>query len=387
MALKRSVVVISAAVVLAVAVWAVSAMRQPIGSSKPASSQVNTRTLTDAAGRTVALPEQIDRVICSGAGALRLLSYLGAQDRVVAVDSIEKRDSPTDCRPYALANPEFQSLPLFGEFRGMDSPELIVGLDPQPQVMFKTHVSLGQNPERVQAQTGVPVVVLEYGNLTDRRDDLNQALRLMGEALGLSERAEEVVAYFDSLIEDLAARTADIPEGGRPTCYVGGVSMRGSLGFSSTEPRYAPFAFTNARNVAIGMASGEGGTSHAVVAKEQLVAWDPEVVFLDLATARLGPSASGLVELREDRAFRNLSAVREGRVFGVIPHNAYTENFDSVFANAYFVGKTLYPERFRDVDPAAKADEIYTFLLGEPLFAEVRQRLGGLAFQPLLTEE
>ena len=63
------------------------------------------QTITDAAGRQVTVPTEVSRVICSGPGALRLLSYLGAQDLIVAVDDIEVKRSRFDARPYALANP------------------------------------------------------------------------------------------------------------------------------------------------------------------------------------------------------------------------------------------------------------------------------------------
>ena len=62
------------------------------------------RSVTDSSGRVVAIPDNVNRVICSGSGCLRLLTYLGAHDRIVAVDSIEVRGSPIDARPYAVAN-------------------------------------------------------------------------------------------------------------------------------------------------------------------------------------------------------------------------------------------------------------------------------------------
>ena len=67
------------------------------------------RRITDMAGRIVTIPQKVDRVICSGAGCLRLLTYLKTQDRIVAVDSIEINGSPIDARPYAIANPQFKN--------------------------------------------------------------------------------------------------------------------------------------------------------------------------------------------------------------------------------------------------------------------------------------
>jgi iron complex transport system substrate-binding protein len=57
----------------------------------PMPSHSGERTLTDAVRREVKLPDRIERVICSGAGCLRLLTYLQAQNLIVAVDDIEKR--------------------------------------------------------------------------------------------------------------------------------------------------------------------------------------------------------------------------------------------------------------------------------------------------------
>jgi iron complex transport system substrate-binding protein len=67
----------------------------------------------------------------------------------------------------------------------------------------------------------------------------------------------------------------------------------------------------------------------------------------------------------------------------VLPYNWYSQNFESILANAYFVGKILYPDRFADVDPIAKADEIYSFVVGKPVFEEMNRTFSGLAFVPV----
>ena len=339
------------------------------------------RRITDMAGRTMTIPQKVNRVICSGSGCLRLLTYLKAHDRIVAVDSIEIKGSPIDARPYAIANPQFKDYPLFGEFRGHDNPELIAGLDPQPQVIFKAFAGRGQDPDQLQTKTGIPVITLEYGNLTYGREQLNRALRIMAEVMGETRRAEAVISYFNELEQDLKRRTQDIPLDQRPTCYVGGLGQAGPHGFQSTEPSFAPFVFTNARNVA-SPSPGEKPLSHATVAKEHIVFWNPSVVFLDVSTLRLGSGsgASALEQLRTDAAYQGLSAVREDKVFGLFPNMSYNENFDAVFANAYYVGKVLYPEQFADVDAMTKAEEISTFLNGGPAFESLNKQFDGLAF-------
>ncbi len=341
---------------------------------------IQKRQITDMTGRILTIPQKVDRVICSGAGCLRMLTYLRAHDRIVAVDSIELKGSPIDARPYAIANPQFKTYPLFGEFRGHDNAELIAGL--LPQVIFKTFAGRGQDPDLLQAKTGIPVIVLEYGNLTYGRDQLNRALRLMAEVMGEPGRAEEVIAFFDGLEQDLKRRTQDIPRNQRPSCYIGGLGQAGPHGFQSTEPSFAPFVFTFAENVAA-PSPKDKPLSYAVVAKEQILFWDPKVIFIDVSTLRLGPEANALDQLRTDPAYQGLSAVRSSRVFGLFPYNSYSQNFEAVFANAYYVGKVLYPDRFKDIHPMAKAENISVFLNGGPAFDILNKKFEGLAFSQI----
>lgn len=342
------------------------------------------RQVVDAAGRTVTVPDTIRRVICSGSGCLRLLTYLQAQDLAVAVDDIEGKRSRFDARPYGLANPQFRTLPVFGGFRGQDNPELILTLDPAPQVIFKMvgtgRGTSGLDPDELQGRTGIPVVALRAGNLHERRDELSAALRLMGAVLGKEARAEAVLAFFDRTMADLQGRTGDIPGQSRPAAYVGGIAYAGPHGFQSTEPGYPPFRLVNVEN----LAARDGDTATGGVrdiSREQLIAWNPNRLFLDLSTLQLGEAAGGLHELRTDPAYRTLAAVRSGQVYGLLPYNWYGQNLESILANAWFIGTLLYPDRFADINPAAKADEIFAFMVGKPLFAEMNRRFGGHAFR------
>lgn len=337
-------------------------------------------TVTDAWGRNVSVPESVTRVICSGPGCLRYLVYLQGQDFAVGVDDIEKaRKSGTfESRPYSIAHPELGEKPLFGEFRGHDNPELIVSLDPAPQVIFKTHGNMGHDPEELQRKTGIPVVVLNYGHLATRRKDMKEALLLMGRIIGREERAKDVIRFFDDTISDLQTRTADIPEDRRTSCYVGGIAYKGPHGVTSTEPAYPPFFFVNANNIAAGPKDKQ--LQQTVFSRENIIAADPESIFVDLSTIQGGTEASALYQLRNQACYQVLSAVEKGRIYGVLPYNWYTQNHGSILADAYFVGKVLYPERFADIDPAEKADEIYSFLVGSPVFQKMDDAFGNMVF-------
>ncbi len=339
--------------------------------------------ITDGFGRNVTIPENTGKVVCSGAGCLRYLVYLQVQDYVVGVDSIEKEKSEIEGRPYALANPQLRDYPLIGEFRGKDDPEKIIAIG--PQVIFKTGAT-GQpaaanaaDADALQNKTGIPVVMFPYGSLKNenQKAEMYSSFRIMGEVVGKQERAEEIIAYIDATMQDLENRTADIPESERKTVYVGGVSSAGAHGIISTEPAYPPFLWVNANNVAAGM-----GADHADIAKEALIDWDPEYMFIDIGTIQLG-NEGAIGELKNDTALTGLSAVKNNKVYGVIPYNYYGTNYESVLANAYFVGKVLYPDRFEDIDPEVKADEIYTFFLGKSVYSDLNGQYNNLGFKQI----
>lgn len=338
-------------------------------------------TILDGFNRTVTVPSPPESVVCSGSGCLRYLVYLQSQDLAIGVDSIEKENQTVEGRPYTLAyGSQFRNLPLIGEFRGKDDPEKIIAID--PQVIFKTgssgtaYATSAAEADTLQEKTNIPVVACAYGSLRNdaEKAEMYTALRTMGEVIGKEDRADDVIAYIDSTLADLENRTGDIPESEQKTVYVGGISYAGAHGIISTEPAYPPFLWVHAKNVAAGM-----GMSHADIAKEALVDWDPDYLFVDVGTIQID-SGGAIDELKTDAALQSLSAVKDGQVYGVLPYNYYNTNYATVLANAYFIGKTLYPDRFADVDPVQKANEIYTFFIGKPVFNDLNSQYQNLGF-------
>ncbi len=347
----------------------------------PGAAGAAMQQVVDTQGRSLILPETISKVICSGSGCLRLVTYFQAQDLVVAVDDIEKRKKSFDARPYSLANPQYKKLPVFGGFRGYDDPEKILGLDPLPQVIFKTYSGMGYDPVELQEKTGIPVVILEYGDLGAGRSQLFKSLEVMGQVLGKPDRADELISFFTGQIRQLEARTA---MGTDLTCFVGGIAFKGPHGFQSTEPGYPPFEFVHAKNIAATQNLPKNSLRHSSFSKERLLIEDPDILFLDLSTLQMGEDHGGLYELKNDTVYKNLTAVKTGQVYGVLPYNWYTRNFGSILADAWYIGKVLYPGQFEDIDPGRKADEIYEFLVSAPVFNQMNALFKEMAFQPVV---
>ena len=308
-----------------------------------------TRTITDAAGRQVEIPETVSSVVCVGVCTLRYTTYLQAQDLVVGVERDEVGAPIT--KPFSYFNQDlFASLPVTGSNGETYDEEL---LKVSPDVIIAN--TDADSAQALQDRTGIPVVVVPLNEgMFD--DSVFQILSILGEVYHREDRAEELAAYLKGIKADLAERTAGAADEDKPTVYVSGVSFKGSHGFEGTEAGYAPLAAIGGVN----LADTTGQTGAFSLDPEQVLAWDPDVIFVDF---------NGLPLISEGYAsnpdfYNSLTAVREGRVYSQISFRYSATNTELALADAYYMGKVLYPEEFADVDMAAKFDEIFETMLG-----------------------
>lgn len=336
-------------------------------SQNTGSQQEQNAVITDMAGRQVTVSVPAKRIVAIGPGALRLVCYAGGAGKVVGVENMEKQQ-PTG-RPYLLAYPQLKNLPAIGQGGPDSTPDAEKLVSVKPDVIFVAYLVDKSQADELQARTNIPVVVLSYGNQVPFDEDVYKSIRLIGKVIGNEQRAEEVVAYLKECQADLRQRTKDIPEEKKPTVYVGALGMKGVHGIESTAAKYGPFVAIGARNVV----DETGMQGSLMIEKEKLLAWDPEIIFID---------EGGLSLVRDDyrknrQFYLSLKAFKNGRVYGQIPFNYYTTNIDTAIADAYYAGKVSFPDRFHDVDPAKKADEIYKFLLGKPVYQQMAKGFGG----------
>lgn len=327
----------------------------------------NGRTITDGAGRQVEVPEKVESIVCVGVGALRYTCYVGAADLVIGVEDYEVK--PGMSRLYNYVNfDKFKDLPVIGT-NGQPYTEEIINLAPDVIVMSKF---ASVEADDLQAKTGTPVVVVP-GSDTTLDDNAYETIRILGELYSLKTRATELANYLKSVQRDLDDRTKNIPESSKPSVYVGGVSFKGHHGFEGTEAFYGPFALIHAKN----LADTTGQTGAFNIDLEQVLSWDPDIIFIDF---------NGMALINEDYArnpgyYNTLTAVQEGKVYSQISFRSSASNLETALADAYYAACVMYPEQFKDVDPVAKAGEIFEKLLGVNPYADLKE--AGYEFRSL----
>ncbi|MEJ2718454.1 MAG: iron ABC transporter substrate-binding protein, partial [Deltaproteobacteria bacterium] len=329
-----------------------------------------TITVTDLAKRSVHVPLGPKRIIGLAPGSLRLICYLGKQDLVVGVENMEKAQPAG--RPYWLANTHLATLPTVGpgDVKSINrEPDLELILKAAPDVIFVSYMN-ARLADSVQKKLGIPVVVLSYGPFASFDPIVYTSLRLVGKILKAEKRAEEIVSFVEACRTDLKKRTHGVNAAAKPGAYVGAVGFKGVQGIESTDASYVPLEWIEARNVA----KKWKPRGHLFIDKEQLLSSNPDVIFVDGGGVKLVKQDI----MRKINFYRGLKAFKTNRVYRLHPFNWYVTNIGTAIADAYTAGTILYPDRFADIRPAEKADEMYTFLLGKPVYKEMERDYGKL---------
>lgn len=329
---------------------------------------VKTRIITDALGREVEIPLKIERIVPLG-NAVRYLTYLGLSDKFVGMQQPEM--SPTQIMAFAYVHKEeWSKLPLVGNDAGgaaeFYAEELIAC---KPDIIVTTYPA--DIADEVQNQTGIPVVVASAmrvgSNLFSK--EYNDDLLFLGDVCGVSERAEELVAYIEDNLTDVQNRVKNAVSSDKPTVLAAGATFSGIHSIDGVYTHYPVFELLAVDDVAKNVAEKSGGV---LVDKEQILSWNPDMIFFD---------ASSLSMVNTDYTenpdyFESLKAVQNGALYQWPNSTAHSTNVEIPLATLYYVGSVLYPNAFSDIDFEEKASEIFDMFLGEPDYLHVLNDAG-----------
>lgn len=316
------------------------------------------RTVVDLAGRSVELPERVERVACLEVLCYPRMFMLGAADRVVQMHRT--------AAPWMEAtNPRVRDIP---SHTGDPNLEELVArkadvafFSYHPRRSLETLDALGipglvsQPPEGGMATAGAFV------------ESSKAMVRLFGRVLGgeAEARAEEWCAYVDERLRFVAERVAVLPPDRRVRLYYmrgpEALSTQGRTGYTTWAGELAG-ADMVVRDTAL---AGRG-----TVSMEDMVRWNPEVVLV----GRQYP----LETITGDPRWSGIAAVRSGRVVPTPEGVFYWDGGPESILLVQFIAALLYPDRFSDFDMAAELRSYYArFYRVQLSDDEVAKLLGG----------
>ena len=189
-------------------------------------------TVTDMVGRQVAVtPGSYKRVVCIGAGALRMYSYIGDVALLAGVEDIDnttlaERPKMFDsvARPYVLAFGEtFNKLPscgVGGPMAQAAEAEKILACNPDIVI---SEFEDAEKSNALQEQLGVPVITLGAGSKGVFDEKFSGSMELLGKIFAQEEKAAKlnkfvaeekaaIEAEFYANVKEQAALLRDIKD-------------------------------------------------------------------------------------------------------------------------------------------------------------------------------
>ena len=331
-------------------------------------------TVTDMIGRELTVtPGSYTRVVCIGAGALRMYSYIGDVSLLCGVEDIdnltlEERPKMFDsvARPYVLAYGDvFSTLPSCGVGGpNAQAAEAEKILSCNPDIVISEYEDV-EKEDALQEQLGVPVVTLKSGPNGVFDDAFSQSMTLLGQIFGEEEKAEALVSFIAAETAEIAERTASIADEDKPAVYVCGLGNWGTTNHLMTSQTYASFEVANIRNVVTDL----GANGVQPIEEEKLVALgaDMDIIVMDAAAVK---NIKPLYQ-EDPTMFDSCKAWQTGEVYLEMAYNAYYTNYEIALINTWFIAKSVYPDLFADVDITAKTNEITSAFLGKELADEI----------------
>ena len=256
------------------------------------------REITDMAGRTVVVPDEIETVFSSST-VTAIFMYTLAPDKLLGwnyeLNELEK----------SIILEEYHDLPNFGMGDSINY-EAVIAADPTIAVNVGTiNDKMISDCDKLSKSLGVPVVAVD-GDLSASAE----AYRFMGELLGEEEQAEKLASYAEKTFADI--EKMEVPEDKKVRIYYGN-------GEDSLETAPAGSAhgqiidMVNAVNVA-DLEMGEG--SRVQISAEQLLAWDPDVIVVNGEPKADMSGASAAETILANPDYASLKAVQNQQVYG-----------------------------------------------------------------------
>ncbi len=331
-------------------------------------------TVTDMIGREVAVvPGSYQRVVCIGAGALRMYSYIGDVSLLCGVEDIDntslaERPKMFDsvARPYMLAYGEaFTALPSCGvggpQAQTAEAEKILAC---NPDIVISEYEDV-EKENALQEQLGVPVITLKAGPGGVFDESFFGTMRLLGTIFRNEEKAEQLIGFIEAERAEISGRTADIPEEEKPSVYICGLGNWGTTNHLMTAQNYISFNVANVKNAVTDLAA----PGIQAIEEEKFVALgeDMDIIIVDAAAVKnIKPLYAETPDM-----FDTCKAWQDGQVYLEMAYNAYYTNYEIALINTWFIAKTVYPDLFEDIDMTAKTNEVTQAFYGMDLAEQI----------------
>lgn len=321
----------------------ISTLTDILTTTKTVTAEATTRTIVDDAGRTVEIPNTINKVLCCGPVEC-ILTYMLAPEKLGGWCFLPNSTEGAD-----YYDTQYADLPVVGGWYGKSTGNYETFIALEPDIILTSDQATVE--ERQNNFGSIPVVCVNVFNTYETMPD---SITRMGNILGVEEQAQKLIDYYNEAVEYVASVLVNISGEEKVTVYYaegdGGLSTDPS-GSQHTEL----IDFCGGLNVAV--VEDQTGYGMTSVSMEQILIWNPDIIIIGRAA-----DATLYDEILSNPTWATVQAVKDGRVY-LRPNNPFSW-FDgppgmNEIVGIYWMIQTLYPEQCTGLDLKAKVQEFY----------------------------
>jgi len=298
------------------------------------------RTITDMAGRKVMIPKTISKVLSTSPPPTTFIYMLAPEKLGAWLSSPSNKYIPT----------AYRDMPVFKW--GKESINYEAYIAAHPDIIFvgsETGTDLSKIDLTQEKLGKIPVVCVDN---TRNATGYAETIRFIGNVLGVPDRAEVLIAYYQNVLNEVQTKVAAIPEKKRVRVYY----AEGDNGLS-TDPSGSTHSQLidvcggiNVANCVIN--SGSGMTQVTI---ESVLMWKPDMI--------ITTSQEFATQAYNDETWKKIPAVQNHRIY-LTPSQPFNW-FDRPPGINRIVGipwtaHLLYPDIFPEDWFKKKAKEFYS---------------------------
>ncbi|MGN0295316.1 MAG: ABC transporter substrate-binding protein [Lachnospiraceae bacterium] len=295
-------------------------------------------------GKSVSFTENPKRLAAVYGPSYELLVMLGVEDRIVVRADVQTDDFPWAEKVFT----RITQVPVLNNVHTSVNFEELMKYEPDLVYTFPRQNELNQ-----LEKAGVAALPGETG---DSLDDVKVQVRNYAATLGseAEERAETYCSYFDEKLAWVRARTEKLTEEQRPRVYYAGVDVLTTYGKYSDimEVIEAAGGYAVSGDLEAG--------NRTQIDYEQLMTWNPEVIFLDHGGMNDGESVEELKqEIQSNPIYRSLRAVKNDEIHMSPSGVFYWDMGLQKILLVMNMAQILHPDLFEDLDMKAEVMDFY----------------------------
>lgn len=299
--------------------------------------------IVDQIGRTVTLEKPAEKVVSTYYLVTASMLTLGLKDRIVGIEM--KANSR---QLYKLAAKEFLDLPGVGSGKEINI-EAIAALEPDVVFLPKKQ----KDAADTLSDMDINSIVVD----PESYENFNELLQIIGDVCGVRSAADQLVSYYESILKEVASSTESSE---KPSVYIAGqASWLRTCGKDMYQKQMIETAGGKCVSDAL------KGSSWTDVSVEQLLAWDPDYIFM------VNYADYTIEDLMNEESLKDLKAIKNFQVY-IIPSaiEAWDYPQPSSVLGLYWMASILHPDKVASDLYINEAIKFYKTYYGIEITAE-----------------